>query len=359
MKFAGRSHRRWLVLLGLLALLISLSLSMLRPHPPLAARPTRPEADAVPAAATSAEATAAAVTAQGSGDGPVLRIGAYVTNISDIDLLEDRFSIELLLWTLWNADPESDPSDQLSVLNGVYDGDIQRFDPVRKQQRGDESWSLYRVRSQVVNRWQLHRYPFDQQVLHIEIGFDDPLLAVPIDVAGTNPMSISPGMHLPGWLIKESSAYATSISLMSDLGRPPIQNLPIRRQPTVSFDIGIERRSMLYLAPDFLGYMLAVGLCSLSLMISRSRDDLILAAVVSAASNYVFIAGKLPVTAMAGFIGTLQLIIFVGILYVVAGDEILDQHLSNYTPRVANLLRMGLLPSYLGLTCLGIALIIP
>ena len=52
------------------------------------------------------------------------------------------------------------------------------------------------------------------------------------------------------------------------------------------------------MAPDFLGYMLAVGLCCMSLLITHSRDDLILAAVVSAVGNYVFIAGKLSVTAI-------------------------------------------------------------
>ena len=30
-------------------------------------------------------------------EGPPLRIGAYVTNISDIDLLQDQFSVEMLL----------------------------------------------------------------------------------------------------------------------------------------------------------------------------------------------------------------------------------------------------------------------
>ena len=61
----------------------------------------------------------------------------------------------------------------------------------------------------------------------------------------------------------------------------------IRRQPTVSLDLPIQRRSLLFVAPDFLGYMLAIGLCCMSLLITRSRDDLILAAVVSAGGNFV------------------------------------------------------------------------
>lgn len=288
-----------------------------------------------------------------------LQVGAYITNISDIDLLEDRFSIEMLVWSLWNGDQASDPSDSLVVLNGIYDGDIQRFDTVRTSRQGDSSWALHRVRSSIVNRWRLKNYPFDDQLLHVEIGLDDPLDDVKLDVAEPDPIVVSPGFYLPGWELNESTAYPTSLSLMSRLGTKTLSGQAIHRQSTISFDISIERRSLLYLAPDFLGYILAIGLCCLSLVISRSRDDLILAAVVSAAGNYVFIAGKLPVSAMAGFIGNLQIIIFFGILYVIAADELLNEHLILWRTRTATLLRIGLLPSYLGLTLLGVALIIP
>ena len=97
----------------------------------------------------------------------------------------------------------------------------------------------------------------------------------------------------------------------------------------------------------------------MSLLITHSRDDLILAAVVSAGSNFVYIAGKLPVTAMAGFIGNLQLIIFLGILYVVAADELIDSHLIVLNERVSQVLRVLLLPSYVGITLLAIFMIIP
>ena len=94
------------------------------------------------------------------------------------------------------------------------------------------------------------------------------------------------------------------------------------------------------------------------LLITHSRDDLILAAVVSAGGNFVYIAGKLPVTAMAGFIGNLQLIIFLGILYVVAADELIDSHLIVLNERVSQVMRVLLLPSYVGITLLAIFMII-
>ena len=178
-------------------------------------------------------------------------------------------------------------------------------------------------------------------------------------MVANEPCSVTPGLLLPGWNLKEPSGYASSISLMNDLGRPVADGVAVRRQSTVSFDLPIQRESLLFVAPDFLGYLLAVGLCCMSLLITRSRDDLILSAVVSAGGNYVFIAGNLPVTAMTGFIGNLQLIIFLGILYVVAADELIDTQLSQLSARFAQLLKVMLLPSYVGMTLLGIWWIIP
>ena len=290
---------------------------------------------------------------------PALRVGSYITNFSNIDLLDDQFSIELLLWTLWQGDPDRNPSDQLRILNGIYDGDVQRFELVRRDVVDGSSWSLYKVRSAVVKRWRLQRYPFDDQLLRVQVGLDDPLQSVNLDVVPEDPLTVAPSLLLPGWDLKEPKAYASTVTLMNDLGHPKAPGVAVRRQPTVSMDVPIQRRSLLFVAPDFLGYMLAVGLCCMSLLITRSRDDLILAAVVSAGGNYVFIAGQLPVTAMTGFIGSLQLIIFLGILYVVAADELIDHQLSNFSERFAQWLRVLLLPSYVGMTLFGIWWIIP
>ena len=78
--------------------------------------------------------------------------------------------MEMLLWTTWAGDPQADPSDQLMILNGTYDGDIQRFERLSHKQTAAGAWNLYRVRSAVVKRWRLQRYPFDDQMLHVQIG---------------------------------------------------------------------------------------------------------------------------------------------------------------------------------------------
>ena len=151
---------------------------------------------------------------------PELNVGVYVTNINNIDLLDDQFSIEMLLWTEWAGDPAINPSDDLMVLNGIYDGDIQRFERVSRENRLDTTWSLYRVRSSVVKHWRLQRYPFDTQILHVNIGLENPLQPINLGLTQENSFSINPGLLLSGWSLDQPSSCVSSISFMSDLGQP-------------------------------------------------------------------------------------------------------------------------------------------
>ena len=51
------------------------------------------------------------------------------------------------------------------------------------------------------------------------------MLPIPIHDA------VSPGLVLPGWTLEQPGAYASSVSLMSELGRPLADGEVIRRQP--------------------------------------------------------------------------------------------------------------------------------
>ena len=87
----------------------------------------------------------------------------------------------------------------------------------------------------------------------MQIGLDDPLQPINLDVVLEDPLTVSPNLLLPGWSLQQTHAYASEITLMSDLGRPTTNGIPIRRQPAVLFDLPMKRRSLLFVAPDFLG----------------------------------------------------------------------------------------------------------
>ena len=121
---------RWLIGLVVASLVISLAIKPLM-------QPSAPEvgvASSIQPSINWEQLSEALVDVpEGLSDSEgLLQVGGYVTNLSDIDLLENRYSIQFFLWSIWSGPPELNPSDSLEVLNGIYDGDIQRFERVRK-----------------------------------------------------------------------------------------------------------------------------------------------------------------------------------------------------------------------------------
>lgn len=289
----------------------------------------------------------------------VLQLGVYLTVIDDINLLANQFGAEFFLWTRWSGPVDRNPSARLAVLNAPSDNNIDRFELLERRQLGDVSWSLYKVRCRVAMPWRLQNYPFDRHNLPIRIGFANPFqqdVVFSVDKAGS---SIDPEFLLYDWKVSALQIDSSAWSLRSQFGLQLQDTDGIAIQPVVDLSVAISRRSELALVSSFLGDFLAVVLCILALIIRHSRDDLILGAIFSAAGNSVFLAQLLPVSALSGFAGQIQIIIYLGIVYVVIADELLDRIFSGSTENVVKVLRPLLLPSYVLATVLAIYWITP
>lgn len=288
----------------------------------------------------------------------VLQLGAYVTVVDDIDLLANHFGAEFFLWTRWAGPAGENPSDRLAVLNAPSDNDIDRFELLERRRLGEVDWSLYKVRCRLTMPWRLQDYPFDRHTLLIRIGMANPLLEginYAVDKANT---FIDPEFLLYDWNISPLRIDVSALSLRSHLGLPNRIDA-VSSSPVVDLSLAIRRRSELALLSTFLGDFLAIGLCVLALIIRTSRDDLILGAIFSAAGNSVFLAQLLPVSALSGFAGQIQIVIYLGILYVVIADELLDKVFSGSAESVLRILRPMLLPSYVLATIMALYLIMP
>jgi hypothetical protein len=289
----------------------------------------------------------------------VLQLGAYLTVIDDINLLGNQFGAEFFLWTRWAGSAATNPSDRLTVLNAPSNNDIDRFELLERRQLGAVSWSLYKVRCQVAMPWRLNDYPLDRHHLQIKIGLENPLtegVTLKVDKAQSY---IDPDFILYDWSISPLRIDVSSISIKGRLGLPGQGDHEVSSRPVVDLSLVIRRRSELALWSSFLGNFLAIGLCILALIIRDSRDDLILAAVFSAAGNSIYLAQLLPASALSGFAGQFQVIIYVGIVYVVIADELLDRVFSSQAESVLRYLRPVLLPSYVLATIVSVYQVLP
>ncbi|MDE0886263.1 MAG: hypothetical protein OSB70_12105 [Myxococcota bacterium] len=288
-----------------------------------------------------------------------LRLGLYVTAIDELDLLGNSFNAQFYLSTVWRKSAGPNPSDSLRVLNAIHNNDISQFELISRQSFGDLEWRLYAVRNKIINPWILSDYPFDSQLLRIRIGMSNPMessIAFSVDRLNSY---VHPELILYDWHMGALDLVSGAMSIVGNLGMPGRDSGAVYQAPVVNALIEMRRRGHLEFVPSFLGYFLAIGLCVLALAISRSRDDLILGAVVSAAANSVYLAEILPVSALGGFSGQIQIIVYTGILYAATADELIDHVPPEWGERIASLLKLGLLPTYLLATVLAIYFIVP
>lgn len=289
----------------------------------------------------------------------VLQLGAYVTVIDEINLLGNNFGAEFFLWTRWSGSAETNPSDRLTVLNAPSDNNIDRFELLERRQLSDVSWSLYKVRCRVAMPWRLNDYPLDRHHLQIKIGYENPLVEGLTFKVDKDQSYIDPDFILYDWSISPLRIDVSGLSIKSHLGLPSEGKNVVSSRPFVDLSLVIRRRSELALWSSFLGNFLAIGLCVLALIIRDSSDDLILGAVFSAAGNSVYLAQLLPASALSGFAGQFQVIIYAGIVYVVIADELLDRVFSSQAESLLRYLRPVLLPSYVLATMVSVYYILP
>lgn len=310
-------------------------------------RPLPPDANSTSLAQLSSGATPGA-----------LHVGVYVLSITDINLRENSFTSEFYVSTRWDQRGGENPSDHLRVLNGISNSDIGRFDLVSSTTADEVEWRLYLVRSAIFYAWVLPDYPFDKQLLSIRLGLGDPLQRHVALISDRESSYVHPELVLYDWQIGALDILESHQSVVGTLAIPEL-SAAVLFLPTVDVLIRMQRRGHLEIVPSFLGYFLAIGLCVLALAIKGNRNDLVLAGVVAAAGNSIYLAQLLPVSALSGFSGQIQVIVYVGVVYTAIADELID-HLSSSDQNVTSwVFQSALLPVYLAATLLSIWLALP
>jgi hypothetical protein len=147
-----------------------------------------------PAAAAAAPQTAASPPNR-------IIIGAYINDIHRIDLANNNHYLDMYIWFRWPAGQDN-PVDGIDFMNWTNASDhssVNQYETPITQPDG----SLYTVlhhQGAFANKFSLENYPFDRQMLKIEIedsqfAMDQRLFVVD----PTQPVLLDPVIHLPGY----------------------------------------------------------------------------------------------------------------------------------------------------------------
>ncbi|CAB3768998.1 hypothetical protein [Paraburkholderia humisilvae] len=124
------------------------------------------------------------------------KIGMFITSIYSVDTAEGTYAADLWIWSVGRSSTKN-PLQTMEFVDS--NGVTRRLESNTK--RGDLSWRQVKIIGTFRQDWDLRRFPFDEQVLHltIEEGVDDN--SALLYVADTSNTGYLPTASPQGWRI--------------------------------------------------------------------------------------------------------------------------------------------------------------
>ena len=204
----------------------SLSPSVLGAAPALAGDAAAPVAGAEQASGNGPAAEAA----DSDGEPEVVRVGALINDIQQLDLQSHSYAADIYIWFKWD-DPKIDPSRTFEFLNPFeLWGHIRQYSGVKPETLPDGTqYSVVHVQGKFNAKLPLERYPFDTQdlvvILEDKSKDESQLVYVPDD----DPIALSKDITIPGWDIGEPSLEVVSNQYPTNFGDPQLDDVSYSR----------------------------------------------------------------------------------------------------------------------------------
>ena len=166
----------------------------------------------------------------GAGRPEVVRVGALINDIQQLDLQTHSYAVDIYLWFKWN-DPEIDPSRTFEFLNPLeLWGHIRSYAGVKPETLPDGTqYSVVHVQGKFNSKLPLERYPFDTQDLTVIVedkSKDESALVYKPD---KDPIALSKDITIPGWEIGEPSLEVVSNRYPTNFGDPTLDDVTYSR----------------------------------------------------------------------------------------------------------------------------------
>jgi hypothetical protein len=177
------------------------------------------------------EATNAAAAREGArGAKDVVKVGALINDVQQLDLQSHSYNVDMYMWFKWR-NPDIDPSRSFEFLNAFeLWGHILTYETPKPEVLPDGThYQVLRNQGKFNTKLPLERYPFDTQ--HLRVLIEDShadereLVYVPDD----DPVALSADLTIPGWDIGDPSLTVVSNRYDSSFGDPRVGDLSYSR----------------------------------------------------------------------------------------------------------------------------------
>jgi hypothetical protein len=195
-----------------------------------------------------------------------VKVGMYLTNLYDIDLNNSQYNAQFWVWFL-HDNPDYQPANRTEIVNGKSWSRQNDF----RDDSGDTIWDVMSFRALISEEWDIKRYPFDTQTLHIQLEdieeTAEDLTFVP-DTAGTR---IDESLIPDGWKLRDYRIDVASHQYNTSFGDPALGSETTSEFSRVSLVMTIEREGQRLFITIFIGFFVATLFVLMTLAVNMSR----------------------------------------------------------------------------------------
>ena len=244
-------------------------------------------------------------------------VGTYITQIFDVSLKENKFSVDFYIWFRWLGE-DINPLESFEVINGQVDSK----DGIYTDKIKGYNYGSCRVVATITKFWDISEFPLDNHIMVLEIEDNENEEFKMKYLSDTENCGINPDVRVPGWILSKVWPKIVSHNYRTNYGDI---SLPTNNESVYSrfvFSIKIVRPGYGYFFKLFFGVFIAALIAFLSFFIKPTdldpRFGLGVGAIFAAVASEYVIASSLPDTNVLTLADKLHILAFVFIFLSIA-----------------------------------------
>lgn len=244
-----------------------------------------------------------------------VKVGVFVTNLYDFNLADGSYVAEFWTWSLYkNNNLSFKESQEISNSKKIT------FSNFLLQKKAGLNWEQKKVTTTIIKDWDAHYFPFDKQVLTINLE-ENFLDTSAIDyIADSNNSGIKDNLVLEDWKINSFEIKPNKIRYNTTYGDPEIKGESF--YPAVCATIALTRQhswaTFIKLVTGlYVAFMISLMVFRIKPPEPESRLGLAVGGLFAAVGNKYIVEGIVPTTTQNTLIDTIHNVTFGAILVIV------------------------------------------
>ncbi len=199
----------------------------------------------------------AQATIPASSNPTKVKVGLYVTQLYDIDIPNKSFNITFWSWFL-HDNQEYDPIKTVEIVNAKSSS--VKYEATTHN--GATHWVQGKYSATVIQNWNIAKYPFDRQFLHVYIEDGNSDASAIEFVADTEDSKVDKMVTIPGWKMESFNVQVVKSAYDTTYGDPHLSGQSNYSRLVAT--LVMQRQGWRLFLTSYLGFIVAFLLVSIT-----------------------------------------------------------------------------------------------